>query len=56
MAAKKTKRRTKRKTKNRYLEAEDICRLKLINSVAISPDERKIAYALERVSEDKKKY
>ncbi|NIS17800.1 MAG: hypothetical protein GWN00_09060, partial [Aliifodinibius sp.] len=56
MAARKTKRRTKRKTKKRYIEAEDICRLKLINSVAISPDERKIAYVLERVSEDKKKY
>ncbi len=55
-AKKKTKRRTRRKTKKRYIEAEDICRFKLINSVAISPDERKIAYVLERVSDDKKKY
>ncbi|PKK82734.1 MAG: peptidase [candidate division Zixibacteria bacterium HGW-Zixibacteria-1] len=44
------------KKKKRLLEAADICRLNVINSVAISPDETKAAYTMETVSDDKKKY
>jgi len=46
----------KSKSKKRYFNAEDICRLNVITSVAISPDEKKIAYTMEQVSEDKRKY
>lgn len=48
--------RAKRKSKKRFIEAEDICRLSLITSAAISPDEKKIAYTVETVSEDRRKY
>lgn len=46
----------KKKNKRRFLQAEDLCRLNVITSVAISPDERKVAYTVENVSADKKKY
>ncbi|MEZ5360371.1 MAG: S9 family peptidase [Candidatus Zixiibacteriota bacterium] len=45
-----------RKSKKRFVEAEDVCRLKLATSVALSPDEKKAAFTVERVSEDKRKY
>ncbi len=45
-----------KKSKKRFVEAEDITRLEVINSVAMSPDEDKVAYTLETVSEDRKKY
>ena len=44
------------KRSKRYVEAEDVCRLRVITSVAISPDEKKIAYIVETVSADKRKY
>lgn len=44
------------KKKKRLIEAEDICRLSLINEVALSPDQSKIAYSIEKVSDDKQKY
>jgi len=46
----------KKKKKKRLLEGEDICRLNVIASVAMSPDETKIAYTVENISDDKKKY
>lgn len=47
--------RTK-KIKKRLLQVEDLCRLKLITSVALSPDETKIAYTLQTISENKQRY
>jgi len=47
---------TRKKSKKRFVEKEDICRIKLVTSAAISPDEKRIAYTQEEVSEDKKKY
>jgi dipeptidyl aminopeptidase/acylaminoacyl peptidase len=46
----------KRKTKKRFIKAEDLCRIKSATAVAISPDESKIAYTVENVSKDKRKY
>ena len=46
----------KAKIRKRFVEAEDICRLHLIRSAAISPDEKKIAYTVEVVSDNKRKY
>ncbi|MEW5925379.1 MAG: S9 family peptidase [Candidatus Zixiibacteriota bacterium] len=48
--------RKKTKMKKRLLEAADICHLNVITSVAMSPDETKIAYTVETVSDDRKKY
>jgi len=45
-----------KKNKKRLLVAEDLCRLNLITGVALSPDESKIAYTVENITEDKKKY
>lgn len=56
MPAKKKRKVRKRKSRKRFVEAEDICRFRLINTLALSPDEKKIAYVQERVSDDKKKY
>jgi len=44
------------KQKKRRIDEKDICRLKVPISVAISPDEKKVAYTVESVSKDKKKY
>ena len=44
------------KMKKRLLEAADICRLNVITSVALSPDETKVAYTVENVSDDNRKY
>ncbi|MCP4567039.1 MAG: S9 family peptidase [FCB group bacterium] len=48
--------KAKKKIRKRFIEAEDVCRLRVINSAAISPNEKKIAYIMETVSEDKRKY
>ncbi|MCP4705645.1 MAG: S9 family peptidase, partial [candidate division Zixibacteria bacterium] len=44
------------KTKKQLINAEDVCRLKVPISAAISPDEKKVAYTVESVSKDKKEY
>lgn len=46
----------KKKNKKRFLQAEDLYRLSVITSVAMSPDESKVAYTIENIAEDKKKY
>mgnify|MGYP001362383860 CR=1 FL=1 len=46
----------KKTNKKRLLKAEDLCRLNIIGDVAISPDESKIAYTMEKISDDKRKY
>ncbi len=48
--------KAKKKSKKRFVEAEDIYRLSVVTSTAISPDEKKIAYTVETISEDKRKY
>ncbi len=48
--------RSARKTKKRFIEAEDICRIALITSAVMSPDEKNVAYTVESISEDKQKY
>ncbi len=42
--------------KRRYLVAEDICRLKVLKTAAISPDEKKVAFTVEEISNDRRKY
>ena len=49
------KTRTLRK-KKRLLETDDLCRLSVVNSIAMSPDETRVAYTVETISDDKKKY
>jgi dipeptidyl aminopeptidase/acylaminoacyl peptidase len=44
------------KIKKRHLKAEDLHRLNIINEVTIAPDEKRVAYTIENVSDDKKKY
>ncbi len=59
MPAKKRRRKSPRPSKRprkRFVEAEDICRIKNLGNIALSPDEKKIAYTCETVSDDKKKY
>lgn len=46
----------KSNSKRRLLAAEDLCRLKIITGLAISPDETRIAYTVETISEDCRKY
>jgi dipeptidyl aminopeptidase/acylaminoacyl peptidase len=48
--------KSKRKAKKRFVEAEDLCRLSVVTSATMSPDEKKIAYTIETISEDKRKY
>jgi dipeptidyl aminopeptidase/acylaminoacyl peptidase len=48
--------RTKRKLKKRSVRADDLCRLKMIASVAVSPDEKSIAYVVQKAADDKKSY
>lgn len=48
--------RSKKKQKTRPIEKEDICRIKTMSGAALSPDEKRIAYTVESVSKDKKKY
>ena len=47
--------KVKRK-KKRFIEEEDIYRLQLITAAVMSPDEKRIAYTIETVSDDRKKY
>lgn len=44
------------KSKKKLIGREDLCRLKLVTSAAISPDEKKVAYTVETISDDKRKY
>ena len=46
----------KKKSKKRYIEAEDICRFSVTYHTALSPDENLVVYNVETVSEDKRKY
>jgi len=46
----------KSKIKKRFVEAEDIYRMKVITAATISPDENKIIYTVETVAEDHRKY
>jgi dipeptidyl aminopeptidase/acylaminoacyl peptidase len=48
--------RAKKKIRKRLIEAEDICRLNVVTSAAISPDEKKIVYAVETTADDRRKY
>ena len=48
--------RSKKKSKKRLIEKEDVCRIKTMGGAALSPDEKKIAYTISTVSDDKKKY
>lgn len=48
--------KAKKKIKKRFVEAEDVCRLRVITSASIAPNEKKIAYTVETVSADKRKY
>ncbi len=50
MAAKRGKR------KQRRFGIDDLCRLHVITSVALSPDEKKIMYTMETISDDRRKY
>jgi len=45
-----------RKTKKRFLEPEDLTRLELITSVALSPDEKRIAFTVETIAGDNRAY
>ncbi len=49
----KTKAKTKKK---RFVDEEDVCKLRVIGAAAISPDEKKIAYTVEIVADDRKRY
>ncbi|HLG94435.1 MAG TPA: hypothetical protein VI546_06325, partial [candidate division Zixibacteria bacterium] len=40
----------------RLITAEDLLRFKWVRSVALSPDEAKIAFTLEWIDENKQKY
>jgi len=42
--------------KKRFIEAEDICRFRIPTSAVISPDEKKIAYTVEIIDDEKRKY
>ncbi len=42
--------------KKRSITAEDLYRLRIPTSVAISPDERRVAYTVERMDEEEKAY
>jgi len=53
---KKAKQSARKKSLKRSFRADDFCRLNVINTVALSPDEKHTAYTVERVSKDKKKY
>jgi len=48
--------KAKRKSKKRLVAAEDLCRLNVVTSAVISPSEKKVAYTVESISDDKRKY
>jgi dipeptidyl aminopeptidase/acylaminoacyl peptidase len=49
-------RKVMRKAKKRFIEAKDLYRLNLVTAVAMSPDESEVAYTVETISEDRRKY
>ncbi len=46
----------KKTSKKKSITAEDLYRLRVPTSVSISPDEKQVAYTVERMNEKKKKY
>lgn len=44
------------RAKKRFVEAADICRLRVMSSVALSPDEKRVAYTVKSASKDRKRY
>ena len=46
----------KRTSKKKSITAEDLYRLRVPTSVSISPDEKQVAYTVERMNEKEKKY
>lgn len=48
--------KTKKKSKKRLIGVDEFCRLNVITSTVISPDEKTAAYTVETISEDKRKY
>ncbi len=50
------KKKTRPSAKKRAITAEDLYRLRIPTSVAISPDERRAIYSVERMDETEKKY
>ena len=48
--------KTARKQKRKAIGADDICRINMITSVAVAPDEKRVAYIIRKASDDKKKY
>jgi dipeptidyl aminopeptidase/acylaminoacyl peptidase len=48
--------KVRRKTNKRLVEAEDICRLEVIDSAGMSPDEKQVAYTVETISADHRRY
>ncbi len=46
----------KKASKKKSITAEDLYRLRVPTSVSISPDEKQVAYTVERMNEKKKKY
>ncbi len=47
---------TRKVSKKRSIRAEDLFQLRIATSVAISPDESKIAYTVEKIDPDENKY
>lgn len=48
--------KAKGKKKKRFVDVDDICKLRLIETAVISPDEKKIAYTIEITAEDRRRY
>ncbi len=48
--------RSKKKQKKRAIEKEDLFRIKTMSGVVLSPDEKRTAFTVESVSDDRKKY
>ena len=47
---------TRKKTTRRSINAEDLFKLRLPTSVAMAPDEKKVAYTVERMDKEENKY
>ncbi len=50
------KKSTKKVNKKRALSAEDLYKLRVATSVALAPDEKQVAYTVERMDEEDQKY
>lgn len=48
--------KTKKNTNKRLLKVDDFCSYRVINQVALAPDEKQVMYTLETISKDHKKY